>query len=384
MKTVQPNPDYQSAALFFKKLSEKYGFGYDTYECIKGKPIILLIWEGQDKSLPSILLNSHVDVVPVEEEKWKCDPFSAYKDEQGNIFARGSQDMKCVSIQHIEACFRLKQSGFVPMRTIYISLVPDEEIGGKDGMELFVETDRFKQMNVGFSLDEGLANPTNAFNVYYGERSAWWMKVKAKGQAGHGSQLFPTTAADSLMKFLDNFVKWRDEELKKMIEGNLDIGDVTSININMIKLGNFSSDYTTFQPNIIPSEAEAGIDIRCAITVDLEELDKKIKQWAEKYSIEIEFLQKLPAHLVTPLENNHWWDDFTETCKEMNFDIQKKIFPGGTDSRFLRRKGIPALGFSPMNNTPVLLHDHNEFLNENIFLKGIDFFEKLITKIASK
>ncbi len=45
--------------------------------------------------------------------------------------------------------------------------------------------------------------------------------------------------------------------------------------------------------------------------------------------------------------------------------------------------GIPALGFSPMNHTPVLLHDHNEFLNERVFLRGIDIFEDVISEMAS-
>ena len=37
----------------------------------------------------------------------------------------------------------------------------------------FCESERFKKMNVGFSLDEGLANPTEAVSVYYGERSPY-------------------------------------------------------------------------------------------------------------------------------------------------------------------------------------------------------------------
>ena len=44
--------------------------------------------------------------------------------------------------------------------------------------------------------------------------------------------------------------------------------------------------------------------------------------------------------------------------------------------------GIPAIGFSPMNNTPILLHDHDEFLNETVFLRGIDIFEDIIANIA--
>jgi len=45
--------------------------------------------------------------------------------------------------------------------------------------------------------------------------------------------------------------------------------------------------------------------------------------------------------------------------------------------------GCPAIGFSPMNNTPVLLHDHNEYLNANVFLKGIDIYCQLIQNLAS-
>lgn len=47
------------------------------------------------------------------------------------------------------------------------------------------------------------------------------------------------------------------------------------------------------------------------------------------------------------------------------------------------QKGIPAIGFSPMINTPVLLHDHNEFLNEKVFLDGIGIYEKLIPLVAN-
>lgn len=49
----------------------------------------------------------------------------------------------------------------------------DEEIGGVLGMAKFIQHDEFKHMNVGFGLDEGLANPTEAFTVYNGERCPW-------------------------------------------------------------------------------------------------------------------------------------------------------------------------------------------------------------------
>lgn len=63
--------------------------------------------------------------------------------------------------------------------------------------------------------------------------------------------------------------------------------------------------------------------------------------------------------------------------------MEPEIFPASTDSRFIRELGIPALGFSPMRNTPILLHDHNEYIDERVFLDGIGVYERLIRDLAS-
>lgn len=55
--------------------------------------------------------------------------------------------------------------------------VADEEIGGHDGMKVFVKDPVFKSLNVGFALDEGLASPTDVFRVFYGERVPWCKAV---------------------------------------------------------------------------------------------------------------------------------------------------------------------------------------------------------------
>lgn len=45
--------------------------------------------------------------------------------------------------------------------------------------------------------------------------------------------------------------------------------------------------------------------------------------------------------------------------------------------------GVPALGFSPMNRTPILLHDHDERLHEAVFLRGVDIYTRLLPALAS-
>lgn len=155
INTAQPKPQYYKAAEFLLSQAKFISLESQTLEFVKEKPLILLKWPGSDPSLPSILLNSHTDVVPVEQEKWAHDPFAAHLDSQGNVYARGSQDMKCVGMQYLEAIRRLKASGFKPLRSVYLSFVPDEEIGGHDGAELFAKSEVFEKLNVGVVLDEG-------------------------------------------------------------------------------------------------------------------------------------------------------------------------------------------------------------------------------------
>uniref|UniRef100_A0A914PWE5 Aminoacylase n=1 Tax=Panagrolaimus davidi TaxID=227884 RepID=A0A914PWE5_9BILA len=67
----------------------------------------------------------------------------------------------------------------------------------------------------------------------------------------------------------------------------------------------------------------------------------------------------------------------------INCKYETEIFIGATDSRYLRELGYRSIGFSPMNNTPILLHDHNEYIDESVFLRGIEIYEKLIPNLAN-
>uniref|UniRef100_A0A493T976 Aminoacylase 1 n=1 Tax=Anas platyrhynchos platyrhynchos TaxID=8840 RepID=A0A493T976_ANAPP len=57
--------------------------------------------------------------------------------------------------RYLEAIRRLKAEGKSFARTIHLTFVPDEEVGGHKGMEMFVQRPEFRALNVGFALDEG-------------------------------------------------------------------------------------------------------------------------------------------------------------------------------------------------------------------------------------
>lgn len=230
----------EPCVVFLKNQAKSLSLPVSIYYPVNDKnPIVVLTWIGSQPNLPSIVLNSHMDVVPVFPEHWTHPPFAADIDSDGKIFARGSQDMKCVGVQYLGAIRALKKDGVNQLkRTIHIMFVADEELGGKLGMEKFVTTDDFKALNVGFALDEGIASPTEVFNVYYAERTIWEIEFLCHGTAGHGSLLLKKTAGEKLHYIVDKLMNFRKgEEAKLESNPKLTIGDVTTVNLTILKGG---------------------------------------------------------------------------------------------------------------------------------------------------
>lgn len=91
------------------------------------KPVCVITWRGSEPDLPTILLNSHMDVVPAYDEQWSHPPFAAEIDADGNIFGRGSQDMKCIGMQYLGAIRHLKRNGISLRRTVHVVFVPGNQ-----------------------------------------------------------------------------------------------------------------------------------------------------------------------------------------------------------------------------------------------------------------
>ncbi|KAG8523948.1 Aminoacylase-1 [Galemys pyrenaicus] len=360
IRTVQPQPDYGAAVAFLEERAHQLGLGCQKVEVAPGRVVTVLTWPGTNPRLSSILLNSHTDVVPVFKEHWSHDPFEAVKDAEGYIYARGAQDMKCVSIQYLEAVRRLKAEGHHFPRTIHMTFVPDEEIGGHQGMELFVQRPEFQALRAGFALDEGV-------------------RVTSTGKPGHGSRFIEDTAAEKLHKVLSSILAFREKE-KQRLQSNphMTEGAVTSVNLTKLEGG--------VAYNVVPASMTASFDFRVAPDVDLKAFEEQLHSWcrAAGEGVTFEFAQKWTEPRMTSTDDSDpWWAAFNGVCKDMNLPLEPKIFPAATDSRYIRAVGVPALGFSPMNRTPVLLHEHDERLHEAVFLRGIDIYTRLLPALAS-
>lgn len=118
---------------------------------------LLYTWQGSDPDLKPVLFAAHQDVVPADRQTlsaWTHPPFSgAIAD--GYIWGRGTMDIKSQMIAVMEAVEKLLAEGFVPARTIMLGFGQDEEIGGKRGAAMIVQTLQERGIRLAALLDEG-------------------------------------------------------------------------------------------------------------------------------------------------------------------------------------------------------------------------------------
>lgn len=387
-------------------------------------PVVIAKWRGMHEDWPVLILNSHYDVVPALPEDWReAEPFAATR-KNGKVYGRGAQDMKCVCIQYIEAIRKLHSinPSFRPQRTIHLTFVPDEEVGGAGMMALLSSTLYKSIPGVALALDEGLASTDETYSLFYGERLPWWVDVTATGKTGHGSRFIDSTAVEQIIGVSNRALEFRKEQ-RELLHGSGDIadhsncahavmakrqkllsklrksgkmtlGDVTSLNITTLEAGVKVGD--TFAYNCVPPVAKMSFDIRISPHVEPKEIGDMIDMWCQECSSSTDEgydVKWKSLHGMGPMSNKHaltkvdasnpWFGVFGAAMKSMGHTIVPQVFPAATDSRFLRELGVKAFGFSPMRNTEIMLHENDEYLEESVFVEGIEVYVKLIEALGS-
>ncbi len=136
--------------------------------------------DGPDPSRRTLIVNGHLDVVPVNAPAWSGDPFSP-RVLDGKLFGRGSADMKGGIAAAITALDTLERSGGVPGANIVFHLVADEERGGALGTKVLLD--------MGLIAGDAclIPEPTD-LAVCVAERGLLQGRVVVAGKPAHGSR----------------------------------------------------------------------------------------------------------------------------------------------------------------------------------------------------
>ncbi|XP_068632646.1 aminoacylase-1-like [Battus philenor] len=374
--------DQTQAIRFWYKLAEKQNATFSTYNYTKDYPIVTIRWKGKDPSLSSIILVSHIDVVPVaDESKWKYPPFSGIiKDDY--LYGRGTQDCKSVSIQYYEAMKQLSQQKIKLQRDVILVLFTDHEQGVTfDGIRCLIENEKYSSVPIGGGIDEGVSYTSNNLLLFYQDKALLVLDVECYGIETHGS-LMPDsnkTAIGQCAKVINSLQEYRDEQVEYMKKLAInDTSSFTSINLNRLE--------GSLIDNVLPGRVTLRYYINPSVTSTPVEVFDEIQERIDKIGGNIELtvvrsVEKSPA--VVTDKKNPFYEAISDAAKTTKFSFDTTVTFDQTNAGGFRKFGIPVLGFSPLPRTKFLVHGINENIEISKFLNGIPLYKKSIQNLAN-
>ncbi|BBX08459.1 hypothetical protein MAIC_32620 [Mycolicibacterium aichiense] len=341
---------------------------------------------GADRSRGALLIHGHLDVVPAEPADWSVHPFSGAVAD-GYVWGRGAVDMKDMCGMMIAVARHFKRAGIVPPRDLVFAFVADEEHGGTYGAQWLVNNrpDLFEGITEaigevgGFSLtvphkDGG---ERRLYLIETAEKGLSWMRLTARGRAGHGSMVhddnavtavaeavarlgrhqFPLVLTDSVQQFLTAVAEETGYSFdldSPDLDGTIaKLGGISRIvgatlrdtaNPTMLKAG--------YKANVIPQTAEAVIDCR-VLPGRKEAFEREIDELIGP-DVTREWERDLPSYETT------FDGDLVDAMNDalLAVDPEARTVPymlsGGTDAKAFARLGIRCFGFIPLRLPPEL------------------------------
>ncbi|MEV1203348.1 M20/M25/M40 family metallo-hydrolase [Microbispora rosea] len=183
------------------KLSE-VGLEPRILESDPGRANVVARVEGTDPSRDALVLHGHLDVVPFDAADWTHHPLSG-EIADGCVWGRGAVDMKDMDAMILAVVRRRLSEGRRPPRDVVLVFTADEEAGGHYGAQWLAERhpEVFEGCTEAIGEVGGFSVTTEKGRLYLieaAEKGIAWMRLTARGRAGHGSMLNDDNAVTEL------------------------------------------------------------------------------------------------------------------------------------------------------------------------------------------
>ncbi|MBX3028045.1 M20/M25/M40 family metallo-hydrolase [bacterium] len=381
--TANP-PGVTSQAVAF--LGDQLRRGGMTAEVLPGaapeKPLLIGRLPGRGGGGKPIVLLNHMDVVPADPARWSFPPFGG-EIRDGIVYGRGALDMKGLGVAMLMALRLLAERGEVPRPDLVFLAVPDEEVGGAQGTAWLAQH-RPDLLDAAAVWDEGGIGSTDllpapSLMISVTEKQVLWVKVVVEGPAGHGSKPLPGAAprrlVDALTRILDNPPPPRLTPITRQVFRRVGEQVTGMEGFAMRRLSNpvvwlfadgllqqepWSAAMTRdtvaltmleagYKPNVIPERAEAVLDCRLLPDTKPEAFLEQLRKTIDDPEVQLDVLQAPEPTPPSPIDTPLFRAMAAAAARVYpNAVVTESMMLGGTDSRFFRRRGVPAYGFFPV------------------------------------
>src|SRR5688572_18048154 len=317
INTSNPPGDVTKAADYLSAILKREGIDVKRYESAPGRSILLARLKGDGTGGKAILLESHMDVVPTDPTRWQKDPFGA-EIADGKMWGRGTIDMKGIGTSYLYAFIMLHRLKVPLTRDVLLMFVPDEEIGGELGAA-WMRKHHYAELDPEYVIDEGGFGSRDmftagklVFGIAVAEKKIMWLKLRAEGVAGHGSQPHDKNPNDHLLRALSRLFAQPIaaapfpvvETMKQRIGGALTANKFNNaIQQSTISLTSLRSGVgDPPKVNVIPSVAEATLDCRLLPGTTAAQWIREIERRLADPTIKIEVVNEGEDPVVTPTD----------------------------------------------------------------------------------
>lgn len=423
--TSNPPGNEGKAVEYLKKVIEAEGIPTQIYALDPNRPNLVARLKGNGSKRP-VLIFAHTDVVRVQREKWPVDPFGAVM-KDGYIWGRGTTDDKDKLVAVLMTFLQLKRSGAQLDRDV-IFLAESGEEADVTGVGIrFMVEQHFDAIDAEFSISEGIPGATidngrvTMVQITTTEKVPRRIRLVANGTSGHGSVPrldnalvhlgaavskigtweTPMLMSDTTRTYFEKLASISPPEKAARYNGLLDPQSSAEIQRYLAKNEpvHYSMLHTSVVPtmlqagvgpNVIPSVAEATVDIRSLPNEDV-----------PKFFTELTRVIGDPDVKVVPMPLTRPDAPASSLNSEMYRALEhagQRVYPGAvvlpglmtaaTDMALLRAKGVQSYGIGPAltadDQTNYGPHSDVERLPESSLYKFVEFTWHAVAEVAIK
>jgi acetylornithine deacetylase/succinyl-diaminopimelate desuccinylase-like protein len=272
--------------------------------------------------------------------------------------------MKGLGVIQLMSFISLKRQNVPLARDVILMAVPDEEVGGALGAKWMLEH-HYAEIEPEYVLDEGgfgsrdlFAPEKLVFGISVAEKKILWLKLRAEGVAGHGSQPHDQNPNDRLVHALAHLLG------EPLPSSSFSVVETMKSRVGQFAANKFNNaiQHSTIsltslrsgvgdppKVNVIPSVAEATIDCRVLPGTSKEQWMTEIRRRLADPEIKIEIVYEGENPVVTTQEST-FYRALESAVKRRHPDaiVTPMIVPYGTDSNSFRPRGVRSYGFTPV------------------------------------
>lgn len=418
--TQNPPGNELRGADFFKRLFDQAGIPNQIFAYGNGRANIYAVLKGDGSQRPLILLN-HMDTVRAKPSFWRIPPLSG-KIVNGEMWGRGSLDMKSLAIAQAVTMIRLAREHVRLRRDVIFLGTADEEVNDT-GSDWMISHRPDLLNNAQFLITEGgpalnMGQGKVLYEVGTGEKAPLWLRLTATGPGGHASVPLSDSAPNRLARAMARVAGWqppprllpfvadyfrrvaqlesaplakkfrdmrralKDPTFEKAIESNEQYGWMLrdTVSLTVIRSG--------VQTNVIPSTAYCELDVRLLPGSSPEAFVKELRKVVDDPSIRIETILKFrpPNSSET---NTLLYRAIEATIHELapHALVTPFLDHGFTESEMYRSLGIQCYGWEPFVvplNVEDTKHAPNERIPVDSFRQGVRMLGEVITRVCAR